>query len=188
MWSLLSSHVLSVWMPVCTVHGCGTLFLPSGPLRGQHQSTTREVGFWMDLFWLFHFNLWTAITFCHKHTNNAHVIRVGLTITRTDCFVFFVRLDIFGCLFMYIKIFVLITVLYVQIKKNLHFQDKAVDELLKKKKRLHLILNKVTESTVPSGIINSIHTNKYWHVFYTHQCKVPIIVAVTTLAIYYNYY
>lgn len=37
---------------------------------------------------------------------------------------------------MYIKIFVLITVLYVQIKKNLHFQDKAVDELLKKKKKV----------------------------------------------------
>lgn len=44
MWSLLSSHALTVWMPVCAVHmSVGLSVSALCPFLGQHQSNTRAV-------------------------------------------------------------------------------------------------------------------------------------------------
>lgn len=108
--------------------------LPAASFQDQHQSSTRAVGWCEWLFFLlsllilllFHFILWTAVTICLKHTNNAQVIKAVSTITQTDCFfVVFLCKTVHFQLPIYVhKHFVLMTLLYVENKVE-HFQKQG---------------------------------------------------------------
>lgn len=121
MWSLFSSHALTIWMPVCAAHmSVGLSFCPLPTSCVSISPTPEQSDFFLYYFTLIYVLLQHVVSL--KHTNNAHVIKVDYY---SDGQFFCVSLYIFGCIFMYINIFVLITV--VCQNKIEHFQDKAVN-------------------------------------------------------------
>lgn len=169
-----SPNALTIWMPVGVdqrdyIPAPCLLFLL---LLGHHQCNTRAVGLWIDFFFI---NVVISNSFMDCF-NILFPNTIPITYTWYKLYrlllrrtVFCVWLYIFSCLFMYINIFVQITVLSKCKKRK---KNKNISTF--SRQCSHLIFNKVIHQYASSGIIISTHSNKYWRVHYTNWFTVPV--------------